>query len=160
MPKWIVYFLMFGFGIPIKTVASSEFYNVPDCDTPTCTIFEVKISIDTKNNKEESIRLSKSFYIPGDPEKHYKYYETIVKKQDSCSKKVEIPYPIYRSVVKVLGQIAGTEDGMPAPTLTPAQNTILLLYTTIMQQTVNFDCSEQLLKKLYGEKQKQEHVEN
>lgn len=143
-------FLWLFFFVSKQTLAFDD-ANIPECNTPICNVFEVKISIDAKNGKNETIKLSKTYKVPGDPRLHYRYYETLERKQDSCSKKVDVPYPVYKAITAVLGQIANEEGGVPAPTLTPAQNTILMFYTTIMQQTINFDCSETLLKKIYAD---------
>ncbi len=60
-----------------------------------------------------------------------------------CSKTAIVPSPVFKAVIAVLSSVRDDIDrnGSAAPALTPMQQTMLLFYTTIMQQTLNFDCS-------------------
>lgn len=59
-----------------------------------------------------------------------------------CRKEVRVPREVHRAVTKMFEFIdsKGGAQGVP-PSLTPAEQTILLYYNTIMQQTINFQCN-------------------
>lgn len=60
----------------------------------------------------------------------------------TCRKEVRVPRAVHRAVTKMFEVIddKGGAQGFP-PTLSPAEQTMLLYYNTIMQQTVNFQCN-------------------
>lgn len=60
-----------------------------------------------------------------------------------CRKEVRVPKAVHRAVVKMFESVAtrGGADALPAQ-LTSAEQTMLLYYNTIMQQTMNFSCEK------------------
>lgn len=59
-----------------------------------------------------------------------------------CRKSVRVPAPAYDAVIKIIDSVAASSAGGLPPALTPAQQTMLLFYTTVMQQTQGFTCSD------------------
>ncbi|NBW83102.1 hypothetical protein EBR21_15240, partial [bacterium] len=57
-----------------------------------------------------------------------------------CTKQVKVPYPVYESIAAIMATLDGS-NGEPPPAFTPAQQTMLLFYTTLMQQTLSFTCA-------------------
>ncbi len=67
--------------------------------------------------------------------------------QISCSKTVTVPRDAYWAVVGILGAMGGvgaTHSASRAPVLTPAEQTMLLFYNTVMEQTKGFSCQSDL----------------
>lgn len=60
-----------------------------------------------------------------------------------CTKTAQVPGPVFHAVTAVMNSVENgiQKNGGSMPALTPLQQTMLLFYTTIMQQTLNFDCS-------------------
>lgn len=66
-------------------------------------------------------------------------YGSMVRRHaDSCVKQVHVPKEVFLAIIAVMSSISG--NGQQPPALTPAQQTILLFYTTLMQQTLQFQC--------------------
>lgn len=59
-----------------------------------------------------------------------------------CTKTAEVPAAVFNAVKAVMNSVENgiQRNGGSMPALTPLQQTMLLFYTTIMQQTLNFDC--------------------
>jgi hypothetical protein len=59
-----------------------------------------------------------------------------------CKKNVRVPRAVYEAVTRMFDSIVqrGGAQSLPA-SLTPSEQTVLLYYNTIMQQTMNFQCS-------------------
>jgi hypothetical protein len=102
-------------SIPVTAPASTT----PITHTPTISTPEQKPSLD----------LTYGLYIASDAVE--------------CSKTAIVPSAVFKAVTAVLSSVKDNIDhnGSTAPALTPVQQTMLLFYTTIMQQTLNFDCS-------------------
>lgn len=66
------------------------------------------------------------------------YGSTVRRHADSCVKQVHVPREVFLAIIAVMSSISG--NGQQPPALTPAQQTILLFYTTLMQQTLQFQC--------------------
>lgn len=66
---------------------------------------------------------------------------TTVAKQ-VCRKEVRVPKPVHDAVTRMFSVVVsrGGPQSLPAA-LTPSEQTMLLYYNTIMQQTLNFQCS-------------------
>lgn len=60
-----------------------------------------------------------------------------------CRKEVRVPEVVHRAVVKMFESVSlrGGADALPAQ-LTSAEQTMLLYYNTIMQQTMNSSCEK------------------
>ncbi len=58
-----------------------------------------------------------------------------------CRKEVRVPKVVYEAVTQMFNSVLtrGDNGALPA-SLTPAEQTMLLYYNTIMQQTMNFQC--------------------
>lgn len=78
---------------------------------------------------------------PATPPKAQGLY--VVSESIECSKTANVPHSVFKAVKAVMGSVEHSinQNGGAAPALTPLQQTMLLFYTTIMQQTLNFDCS-------------------
>jgi hypothetical protein len=68
------------------------------------------------------------------------YTTTVVRKGDVCTKQVKVPWSVYQSIASIMASLDGA-NGEPPPAFTPAQQTMLLFYTTLMQQTLSFTCA-------------------
>lgn len=71
---------------------------------------------------------------------------TILKVQGAqhvCRKEVRVPRVVFEAVTQMFNAVVqrGEQGALPA-SLTPAEQTMLLYYNTIMQQTMNFQCSK------------------
>ena len=124
--------------------SSPTLNNSSICINGLCTIFSVTVAIDTgeTNNK---IKMVKEHIGPGEGDVKYSFYTVMEKKLNKCTKSVQVPEDIFHSVTYLLKHISGqNSDGTPPPALTPAQQTMLLFFSTIMQQTLGFDCSKML----------------
>lgn len=64
--------------------------------------------------------------------------------QHVCRKEVRVPRVVYEAVTQMFNSVVrrGDQGALPA-SLTPAEQTMLLYYNTIMQQTMNFQCNNQ-----------------
>jgi hypothetical protein len=102
-----------------------------------CTVFQVAVKI-ADNGSRGAVTTDDVIYIGQRPNK---YVSTVEWEADSCSKEVRVPEDVFMSIVKVMKTISGTED-TPPPALTPAQQTVLLFYSTLMQQTLSFTCAQ------------------
>jgi len=60
----------------------------------------------------------------------------------TCRKEVRVPRVVFDTVTLMFRSVLarGDQNALPA-SLTPAEQTMLLYYNTIMQQTMNFQCS-------------------
>lgn len=59
-----------------------------------------------------------------------------------CRKEVRVPRVVYDAVTQMFRGIVARGNGVSLqPTFTPAEQTMLLYYNTIMQQTMNFQCN-------------------
>jgi hypothetical protein len=59
----------------------------------------------------------------------------------TCRKEVRVPKVVFEAVTQMFSSVLsrGDQNALPA-SLTPAEQTMLLYYNTIMQQTMNFQC--------------------
>jgi hypothetical protein len=107
------------------------------CVRGQCTVFQVVVRLPAQatSAKEDSLGV---IYIGGVANE---YSSTVEVAGDVCSKEVRVPQPVYETIVDIMRSMSG-DRGEPPPVLTPAQQTILLFYSTLMQQTLNFSCSE------------------
>ena len=60
-----------------------------------------------------------------------------------CRKEVRVPRVVHDAVTKMFSAVIdkGVAGALP-PSLTPSEQTMLLYYNTIMQQTMNFQCDK------------------
>ena len=100
-----------------------------------CVIFEVSIQMDSAVDKPVVIN-SPVIYL----DDTNSYQTTVMRKGDTCTKQVKVPYSVYQSIASIMSTLDGS-NGEPPPAFTPAQQTMLLFYTTLMQQTLSFTCS-------------------
>lgn len=100
-----------------------------------CVVFEVSIQMDSQADRPVVIN-SPIIYL----DDSNSYTTTVVRKGDVCTKQVKVPYPVYQSIAAIMSTLDGS-SGEPPPAFTPAQQTMLLFYTTLMQQTLSFNCS-------------------
>lgn len=106
-----------------------------NCKQGQCVIFQVTISLDSQIESPVILKETEVIYIGGEKNE----YDTVTTKAgNDCNKKVVVPIKVYRSITQILDSLDG--HGEPMPTLTPAQQTILLFYTTLMEQTLSFTC--------------------
>lgn len=100
-----------------------------------CVIFEVSIQMDSSADRPLIVN-SPIIYL----DDSNSYTTTVIRKGDVCTKQVKVPYPVYQSIAAIMSTLDGS-NGEPPPAFTPAQQTMLLFYTTLMQQTLSFTCS-------------------
>ena len=132
----LLFSLLFLSGIfQFASASENNFNEEQNCFQGECVVF--KVSINLKDAGRSSTTTNDVIYIGGNANP---YTSTIDRNNDTCSKTVKVPVPVYRTIAKIMDSISGSEDGEPAPALTPAQQTILLFYSTLMQQTLSFTC--------------------
>jgi len=148
MKKWLSIMLLGSGLLANATGAFAQDENKPDrkiaqpldesaCDqlTGQCVAFEVVIT--TKTVASLPIVRRSTFPVPFGVNN---WGGTIVRHHgDKCSKQVHLPKDVYLPIVAVLRSLA-PQDGEQPPAFTPAQQTMLLFYTTLMQQTLQFNC--------------------
>jgi hypothetical protein len=100
-----------------------------------CVIFEVSIQMDSAVDRPVVIN-SPVIYL----DDSNSYQTTVMRKGDVCTKQVKVPWSVYQSISSIMSTLDGSQ-GEPPPAFTPAQQTMLLFYTTLMQQTLSFNCS-------------------
>lgn len=125
-------------------LCASTLYAQPDtvmnCANGMCTIFEVTIAISRQDGEVKTRKIKKEYISPGETQPRYSYFEIVEKNENTCTKRVTVPQPVYESITKLMASLPGNA-AEPNPTLVPSQQSVLLFYTTLMQQTLNFDCS-------------------
>lgn len=143
------FLMMLVFAAPLffgsTAKADSQITNLNDpelaCDDTTdqCVIFEVVIHMNTSVSSP-IVRSRSDVLVIGNS---YNPYGSVVRRSaDKCSKEVRVPRPVYEAIMQIMRSLYDS-SGSPGPALTPAQQTILLFYTTIMQQTLQFRCSDE-----------------
>ncbi|MEN9530169.1 MAG: hypothetical protein RI932_2042 [Pseudomonadota bacterium] len=67
---------------------------------------------------------------------------TTLTAKKTCRKEVRVPKVVFEAVTQMFRSVLsrGDQNALPA-SLNPAEQTMLLYYNTIMQQTMNFQCS-------------------
>ena len=100
-----------------------------------CVIFEVNIQMDSSADRPLLIN-SPIIYL----DDSNSYTTTVIRRGDVCTKQVKVPYSVYQSIASIMSTLDGSGNE-PPPAFTPAQQTMLLFYTTLMQQTLSFTCS-------------------
>lgn len=100
-----------------------------------CVIFEVNIQLDSAVDRPVVVN-SPVIYL----DDSNSYQTTVMRTGDVCTKQVKVPWAVYQSIASIMSTLDGS-NGEPPPAFTPAQQTMLLFYTTLMQQTLSFNCS-------------------
>ena len=100
-----------------------------------CVIFEVNIQLDSAVDLPVVVN-SPVIYL----DDSNSYQTTVMRTGDVCTKQVKVPWAVYQSIASIMSTLDGS-NGEPPPAFTPAQQTMLLFYTTLMQQTLSFNCS-------------------
>lgn len=100
-----------------------------------CVVFEVNIQMDSAVDRPVVVN-SPIIYL----DDSNSYQSTVVRKGNTCTKQVKVPWSVYQSIAAIMSSLDGS-SGEPPPAFTPAQQTMLLFYTTLMQQTLSFTCS-------------------
>ena len=100
-----------------------------------CVIFEVNIQMDSAVDRPVVVN-SPIIYL----DDTNSYTTTVVRKGNVCTKQVKVPWSVYQSIASIMSSLDGA-NGEPPPAFTPAQQTMLLFYTTLMQQTLSFTCA-------------------
>jgi hypothetical protein len=137
MKKTIMLIAMVAMFISTAAFANSTL-DLNTCDeSGLCTVFQVAISIDDTGARGSTTD-NDVIYIGGSANP---YISKVTWKDDTCSKQVRVPRDVYVSILSVMKSISGS-NGSAAPALTPAQQTILLFYSTLMQQTLSFTCDQ------------------
>jgi hypothetical protein len=127
-------FLFFYCSLFLVKVCAED---LGSCDNTGCVILEVPIKLESYVSSPSQIRKSHNGNVDGEVTN----YETIITRTgDTCVKQVKVPKPVYIAVTQVLASM-GNFDTEPPPILTPAQQSILLFYSTLLQQTLGFQCS-------------------
>jgi hypothetical protein len=67
------------------------------------------------------------------------YGTTVRRVADTCTKQVRVPKEVFKAIISIMKSLSGANGQQPA--FTPAQQTMLLFYTTLMQQTLQFECT-------------------
>ena len=104
-----------------------------------CVIFEVSIKMATTVTAPKQKVSSGVVNLPGNFAGSYG--STVTRSGNQCTKQVRVPREIFLSVINMMKSLS-SEGGQP-PAFTPAQQTMILFYTTLMQQTLQFQCTQQ-----------------
>jgi hypothetical protein len=132
--------LPLAFSMALSSVASANFTQPEkggaQCYSDgQCVVFEVSIQMDSAVDRPVIVN-SPVIYL----DDTNSYQTTVVRKGDVCTKQVKVPYSVYQSIASIMSSLDGSQ-GEPPPAFTPAQQTMLLFYTTLMQQTLSFTCT-------------------
>ena len=113
-----------------------------ECKDDFCTIFEVEVF---NRQAAHSARNPAGIYVHGNgagAEEKLFYGMYVASESIKCRKSAIVPRPVFNAIVGMLETIGKLNaSGSPPTAYTPAQQTMLLFYTTIMQQTQNFECN-------------------
>lgn len=107
------------------------------CRASQCTVFQVAVKL--KHPTTAKIEDSMGTISIGGYSNNYSSRIEII--GDTCTKEVRVPQPVYETIVQIMESMQGS-NGEPPPALTPTQQTVLLFYSTLMQQTVGFTCNQ------------------
>ncbi|NBO38358.1 hypothetical protein EBU99_07220 [bacterium] len=135
-----VIFGAFAVSALASQIAFAEFkaggFSQSNCSSDgQCVIFEVNIHMDSAVDRPIVID-TPIIYL----DDSRSYSTTVVRRGDVCTKQVKVPEQVYNSIASIMASLDGA-NGEPPPAFTPAQQTMLLFYTTLMQQTLSFTCS-------------------
>ena len=121
-------------------------FDETQCANGACTVLRVTIDLDS--SKEDPIyNQARNSVIYGND--RYTYDTVIFRAADTCTKAVIVPEDVFFAIAAVFRTIAGV-NGTPPPVLTPTQQTLLLFYTTLLQQTQGFECAPRDLNNRNG----------
>lgn len=100
-----------------------------------CIIFSVAVKMDGPVQRSMNSQRTERITIHNET----RYYRSDISSHgNKCQKHVRVPKPIFLSIVNLLASLNSQEQ---RPAFTPSQQTVLLFYTTVMQQTLQFTCS-------------------
>jgi hypothetical protein len=105
------------------------------CRAAQCTVFQVAVKL--RAPQTPKIEDSMGTIVIGGASNSYSSRVEIL--GDTCTKEVRVPQPVYETIVQIMESMQGS-NGEPPPALNPTQQTVLLFYSTLMQQTVGFTC--------------------
>jgi hypothetical protein len=127
-----------------NTLMARDFIVGGECKDDFCTIFEVEVF---NKRAAQSERNPAGVYIHGngtESEDKMFYGLYIATESMKCRKSAIVPRAVFNAIVGMLETIGKLNaSGTPPTAYTPAQQTMLLFYTTIMEQTQNFECNIQ-----------------
>ena len=135
--KWIFFSLA---GFPWMAQGNSLGQWIPGkCnDDGTCSLISIELEVSQKSAPQKGGIVVGS--IDDDGFKPLNSDKNSVRK--TCRKEVRVPRTVYDAVTQMFNGIAARgADGQPPSNFTPAEQTMLLYYNTIMQQTMNFNCN-------------------
>lgn len=124
-----------GLASPNERTASSRLDDAACGDTGQCVVFEVVIKLNYSTTIPVVRQTTDVITINNTANP---YGSTVRRQADSCTKQVHVPREVFQAIIGIMSSL--TTDGLQPPALTPAQQTILLFYTTLMQQTLQFQC--------------------
>jgi hypothetical protein len=107
------------------------------CRFSQCTVFQVAVKL--RSPQTSKVEDSMGTILIGGQSNAYASRIEIL--GDTCTKEVRVPQPVYETIVQIMETMQGS-NGEPPPALTPTQQTVLLFYSTLMQQTVGFTCAQ------------------
>ncbi|NRA69185.1 MAG: hypothetical protein HRU19_32240 [Pseudobacteriovorax sp.] len=108
------------------------------CVSDYCVVFSINIHMDSYLESPLTVKRSHIVYANS----YANEYNSVVSRAgDTCSKDVTVPRDTFNAIQTIMRSISGA-DGNPAPVLTPTQQALILFYTTIMQQTLGFECDQ------------------
>jgi hypothetical protein len=121
------------------SLAYTDTYTPTDesaCDEDgLCIIFSVSVKLDAPVQRTMNSQRTERLTIHNET----RYYRSDISSSGNrCQKHVRVPKPVFMSIVNLLASLNSLEQ---RPAFTPSQQTMLLFYTTIMQQTLQFTCS-------------------
>jgi hypothetical protein len=116
--------------------AVQQGFDRSQCSNGMCTILRVIVELNS-SSQEPVVRIARHDFDDGFTA--YNYDTVVQRADDVCSKDVIVPADVFNAVGAVFRSI--TIGGTPSPVLTPTQQTLLLFYTTLLQQTQGFECS-------------------
>ncbi len=124
-----------GYSAMNNLSASSRLDESACNDEGQCVVFEVVIKLNYSTTIPVVRQTSDVITINNTANP---YGSTVRRQADSCTKQVHVPREVFQAIIGIMSSLTG--DSQQPPALTPAQQTILLFYTTLMQQTLQFQC--------------------
>lgn len=122
---------------PSKEVRASLDPNT-QCEGDVCVLFEVVIKNESPPTANRKYRVVNKQFTYGSLTQSYS--ESLAVAANGCSKNVTVPKAIFVAIANIIRNTLGDGD-VPVPALTPAQQTIFLFYSTVMQQTLSMTCA-------------------
>jgi hypothetical protein len=117
--------------------AGQAFAAQGQCQAGLCVMFEVSVALESQLGPSVTVNKSEVAMINGVSNS---YSTRVIAAEDRCTKQVLVEESYFRAMKAVMDSVVDANGGAEA-TLTPSQQTMLIFYSTLMQQTLGFTCT-------------------